>query len=75
MEERNIDLLHNAFNDTFQGNIDQSQYPLNQEEQCASAILAQYLQTNVAEFRVLTELRQQVNEHSTSTHSALERCR
>jgi len=73
VEECNKDLLHNALNDTFQENIDRSRYPPNEEGlQRASAITAQYLQTNVAEFRMLTELRRQVNEHWTSFHPCLE---
>jgi len=70
-EERNNDLLHNALNDSFQEKVDRPQDLPVQQERCAGAIIAQHLQTNVAEYRMLTELRQQVIEHSNSFDSSL----
>ncbi|KAF1815408.1 hypothetical protein P152DRAFT_511563 [Eremomyces bilateralis CBS 781.70] len=48
-----------ASDNTTQESINQSEYPGDQETQLAGSIIVQYLLENVAEFRQLTELRQQ----------------
>jgi len=62
-------LLKGAPNTYLQESSDQSQSLPYQEIRRASSMITQYLRENVAEFRRLTELREQVNEPSAETLS------